>query len=325
MFIVNKNNTTKLKFIPTGELKLTGSSLFRYNLRTSELEEKRENTLQIERLVSETGNIIPQNLLEIIKLQEIAEDEGVKDKIRQYRINATKIRRKLHAWFNTEQGKKKMSFITITFPSGLSDDYIYKLFNLYLTRLRKNENLLSYLWVAERQKNGTLHYHLLTTDDVYIVQWNAIMRDILINRYVKNSSIFNGYNPINYNGIDIAKNRKTGAIINFAKGVNKKAVSYYITKYITKNDTKMNHFVWHCSRNISVLFTSVVIPDEFLDDWAEKNNDKKVFENEKLSVYTGHSYICFEYLKELREVNQMLYDTFLIAEKHISNSVNAHL
>ena len=245
MYIVNEKNTTKLKFIPTAEIKLTGSSLFRYNLKTSELEEKRVNTLQIERLVSETGNIIPQNLLELIKLQEIAEEEGKKDKTRQYRINAPKIRRKLYAWFNTEQGKKKISFITITFPFGISDDYIYSLFNLYLTRLRKNEDLLSYLWVAERQKNGTLHYHLLTTDDVYIVRWNEIMRDILINRYVKNNSVFDGYNPVNYNGIDIAKNRKTGAVINFAKGENKKVVSQYITKYVTKNDTKMAHFVRH--------------------------------------------------------------------------------
>lgn len=317
MFIVNEKNSTKLKFIPTSGYKFTGSSLFRYNLINHCLEEKRENTLQIERLVTDTGHIIPQNLLDLITLEEETEKENIKENMRFYKLNATKIRRKLYAWFNTEQGKKKMSFVTVTFPGQTDDNEIYRIFNLFLTKLRKYENLLSYLWVAERQKNGTIHYHILTTDDVFIKEWNNHLRIILINLYNKNNLHFKGYNPIKYNGVDIAKDRKTKKVINFASKNNQKAVSYYITKYITKNDTKMNRFVWHCSRNISVLFTSVVLPDSFLQEWEEKNTDKKVYENEKLSVYRGYALTCSEYLEELKQVNQMLYDTFLIAERQL--------
>lgn len=317
MFIVNEKNSTKLKFIPTGEYKFTGSSLFRYNLINHCLEEKREKTLQTNELISDFGVLNPLNLLDLISLEEEAGKENIKENMRFYKLNATKIRRKLYAWFNTEQGKKKMSFITVTFPGQTDDNEIYRIFNLFLTKLRKYENLLSYLWVAERQKNGTIHYHILTTDDVYVKEWNNHLRIILINLYNKNNLHFKGYNPIKYNGVDIAKDRKTKKVINFASKSNQKAVSYYITKYITKNDTKMNRFVWHCSRNISVLFTSVVLPDSFLQEWEEKNTDKKVYENEKLSVYRGFALICSEFLEELTQVNQMLYDTFLIAERQL--------
>jgi hypothetical protein len=66
-----------------------------------------------------------------------------------------------------------------------------------------------------------------------------------------------------YNGVDIAKNRKNRKVTNFAgsrKG--RTALTYYITKYITKNNSEFSHLAWHNSRGFSMLFTGVTFTKE---------------------------------------------------------------
>jgi hypothetical protein len=60
-----------------------------------------------------------------------------------------------------------------------------------------------------------------------------------------------------YNGIDIAKDRKTKRATNFAKQKKEKALSNYLTKYITKNDQSFSHLAWHSSRGYSNIITAV--------------------------------------------------------------------
>ncbi len=55
-----------------------------------------------------------------------------------------------------------MAFYSISFPAGLSDSSCYQILNTCLTRIRKWRKKFSYIWVAERQKNGTTHFHMLT-------------------------------------------------------------------------------------------------------------------------------------------------------------------
>jgi hypothetical protein len=61
----------------------------------------------------------------------------------------------------------------------------------------------------------------------------------------------------NYNGVDIAKNRKTGRVTNFAKQKSEKSLSNYLVKYVTKNDGLFDRLAWHSSRGYSNLIIAV--------------------------------------------------------------------
>ncbi len=54
-----------------------------------------------------------------------------------------------------------------------------------------------------------------------------------------------GINPEKYNGVDVK----------MVKGTRKSLVTYLV-KYISKNDIEFYRLPWHCSRDVSRLFTS---------------------------------------------------------------------
>lgn len=232
-------------------------------------------------------------------------------KKRAYKLNKSKVKRRLYSYFQLSDSQKRMSFVTITFPFETSDNQAYMLFNLWLTKLRSKGLLLSYLWVVERQKNGTVHFHMLTSNYVKIKEYNELMRESMMNLYAKDIHVFKGYKPDKYNGIDLAKNKKTGRVANFATAKSKKALSMYITKYITKNDTKFFRLTWHCSRNISVLFSYVngsVSDNLLLSLMHEKDTFVKVFEN--LILYVPKIKVVTDDLKLMWEINDLLFNTF---------------
>jgi hypothetical protein len=170
-----------------------------------------------------------------------------------YTINKKVVRRKMFSFANLTQSKKYFKLWTVSFPIGTQDDICYKLFNLWLTRMRKELGLKSYIWVAERQKNETIHYHLAFNSYFSVREANNLMQ-ISVNNYIKKGLIVRPCNSfLNYNGIDISK----------AKG-NYKAIGAYITKYVTKNRTKCKHLCYYCSQDISRLFTSQLYTEEQL-------------------------------------------------------------
>ena len=82
--------------------------------------------------------------------------------VRKLTMNKPKVKAKIIAFSRAKIGSLKMKFITITFPSGFSDALCMKCLNTWLTKLRSITSSFEYLWVAERQGNGTLHFHLFT-------------------------------------------------------------------------------------------------------------------------------------------------------------------
>ena len=77
-------------------------------------------------------------------------------------MDKSKVRSKIVSYANLERSKMFLAFYSISFPISLSDAHIRKIHNTVLTRLRKSNSKFSYIWIAERQKNGTLHFHMLT-------------------------------------------------------------------------------------------------------------------------------------------------------------------
>lgn len=245
------------------------------------------------------------------KLKENPEiKENIKDKFfhklfaknEGFKLNKVKIRSKIASLTKVYKGRLK--FFTITFPLKTPDDLCFKFLNNWLTVLR-SENLINhYIWIAERQQNGTIHFHLVTPHYIPIQLINNYMRQIMRHYSHKHNVILNvKFNT--YNGIDVDK-------ISRHKTVSNKAISIYLTKYVTKNNlTIPNHFVWFCSRSVSALFTSQSFEtsNEFIDFINSfVNFSKLLFQNEFISIVSFR-----ENAKTNNLINDMIqYNTIIL-------------
>lgn len=124
--------------------------------------------------------------------------------------------------------KFKVGFITLTLPSTQRhSDQIIKsqLLNQFLIEAKKKWSMNHYVWKAERQQNGNLHFHILT--DVFIPHWE--LRQCW-NRITNKLGYVDEFQRIhkkkNPNSTDIHSLYKV------------KSVYSYITKYMTKADSK---------------------------------------------------------------------------------------
>lgn len=201
---------------------------------------------------------------------------------RTYRVKKSLIRQRLLGFINTQAGKKELYFWTVTFPQGTPDNIAYKAYNIWLTRLRQTKMLKNYLWVAERQENGTVHFHIAIPHKMSVQRANIFMRDTL-KKFCQSGEIpYSVYAIKRYNGVDIAKHRTTKRVTNFAIKKGSKALSWYLTKYVTKNDTDFSHLAWHNSRGFSALWLGVTFSmQEFAINKLHYHlNFTKKFEND---------------------------------------------
>jgi len=183
-----------------------------------------------------------------------------------YTINKKQVWHRLFQFINQQKEIKELYFWTVTFPQGTEDDTCFLCFNKWLTRLRTLNMLKSYLWVTERQTNGTLHYHIAIPHRMDVKKANRFMRACLLTCIDEGLINWSKFQAINYNGVDISKHRTTKRVTNFAKGSNEKSLIRYITKYATKNNEEFTHFAWHCSRDFSNLVISVRCTNKELDN-----------------------------------------------------------
>lgn len=217
-----------------------------------------------------------------------------KDKeTRTYQLPRSKVKNKIQNFFELSKSKRFIAFYSISFPLGTQEDVAYRLFNIWLTRCRKDKGLTDYLWVAERQKNGTIHYHLITNNYMYIEDVNGYMKSAL-KTAAKRGDINEPMSKIEvYNGVDVDNLYKSKRREDYGKNLNKtearRKLSRYLTKYVTKNEETFKHLTWHCSRTISRLFTGIVLSDselEALENYISNYADKiSVFESEFVTTY----------------------------------------
>jgi hypothetical protein len=196
---------------------------------------------------------------------------------RGYKINKREVRQRLLGYINTQRGKKELYFWTVTFFAGTSDDLCYKIFNIWLTSLRKYKMLREYLWIAERQDGkraphkaptNTLHFHIAIPHRMDVHRANRMMAGTLKTFARRGELPATVHQCSRYNGVDISKNRNTKRVINFAIKKGSRALSNYLTKYVTKNDVEFSHLAWHNSRGYSQLFTGVTFTLEEFKKFA---------------------------------------------------------
>jgi len=165
-------------------------------------------------------------------------------------VRVNEIRQRIKAWIDVIGGIDRVKFFTLTFPQGTPDELTKKARNIWLTQVRANDALVSYLWVAERQGNGTLHYHLLTNHVIPIKAANGWMRETLRNMGDAVPWSYAGQVD-KYNGVDILRK--------IDRPRNIYGVEDYVCKYLTKTDFGPNGSnisqPWHCSRDFGALVT----------------------------------------------------------------------
>jgi len=207
-------------------------------------------------------------------LPELSTKEDSPEK-KGYRIHKREVRQRLLGMILTKAGKKELYFWTVTFPKSTPDNTAYQAFNTWLTTLRSKDKfgrrfLKNYLWVAERQQNGTVHFHIAIPHKLPVKIANGAMQTILKNLSGKGLVPFTKSQCKRYNGIDIAKNRNTRRVTNFAIKKGGRALTTYLTKYITKNEASFPHLAWHNSRGFSSLFTGITFTSAQFDKMYEK-------------------------------------------------------
>lgn len=99
---------------------------------------------------------------------------------------------------------EKITFITLTLPSKQihTDNQIKaQCLNQFLIEISKNHKVSNYVWRAEYQKNGNIHFHILVNKYIYWNdirnRWNRIINKLgYVDRYRKEMEVYhkNGFN-----------------------------------------------------------------------------------------------------------------------------------
>lgn len=138
----------------------------------------------------------------------------------------------------------RVNFITLTLPAPQGQvtdtDLKQKCLKQWLEYWKDQLPGMSYVWRAERQKNGNLHFHLVTDRYLHYKRiretWNRCLAPTgLIDRFQDK----NGHRHPNSTDVHAVKHvRNLGA---------------YIAKYMSKTESKAQPIqgrVWDCSRNL---------------------------------------------------------------------------
>lgn len=221
---------------------------------------------------------------------EPKQEETKKTKKTEYKLNKKKVREKCSAFFGLKQSRKFLAFYSISFPMGFPDDYAFKCFNTVLTRLRKNCGLRSYLWVTERQKNGTIHFHMLTNNFMYVRKFNYYMAKA-IETQIDKHNIDANFDMLKYNGVDVRHVNN-----------NKKALNCYLTKYVSKNTIIFYRLPYHSSHDISELFTTETFVNTDSSDFAPIKEALKHI----TTFVVDNEYCTIEYLCQKQENGKFL-------------------
>jgi hypothetical protein len=235
-----------------------------------------------------------------------------------YTLKKPVIRNRILNYANVMRSDKRwkkpvLFFWTVTFWNGAEDRICYQLFNTWLTTLRTKKMLHSYLWVAERQKNGTIHFHILIPHYMGVQRANGLMKESICNLIRKGTiTNWNIHAAKRYNGVDIDKNRKTKKVVNFAEHGKQRSLARYLTKYVTKNETKLYRLPWHCSRDWSAMIVGVALTRGEVGRFITgKNLDPNKLSGLYCDFYRWHGYPPDPLTKYLGALNyNMLFDFF---------------
>ena len=158
--------------------------------------------------------------------------------------------------------KFKVNFITFTLPASqadIEDKTIKVCLDNWIKRAKRKHKLHSYVWRAERQANGNIHYHMIT--DVWIHyekirnDWNSVLKDTGLIQQFKEKHGHENPNSTDVHAIWKIKN----------------LVQYFV-KYMSKEhkegEKPINGKVWDCSTNLKTKSNCwMMLEDRARDNW----------------------------------------------------------
>jgi len=156
----------------------------------------------------------------------------------------------------------KIAFITLTLPSMQthSDNQLKSdCLDSFLTEIRKGYGVKNYLWRAEKQKNGNIHFHIVV--DRFIPHWQIKNRwNRILERlgYVTRFAEKHGHNDPNSTDVHSLKH-----VLNALA---------YLMKYATKDEKNgdVQGRVWGCSETLSNLKGGIEIVDSQINEEINK-------------------------------------------------------
>ncbi len=270
----------------------TGSSLSRRQNKGTDFTYKASKERE---QFSNSSNLTPfcQQWKSAIELNRFFDKRDKKENV-DHSLSAhskTKIRNKIIAWSNCiPKGQKiKFTFTTLTLTSsqiGTDKDFT-KMQNTLFTYLRKYYGFKRYMYVLEKQANGNIHSHILSSqfmppiinkiwckilsENGYtfnFIDWKTGISEILtplecLSRYASSGKYdgkYGAYSSVRDRKVHYPKkNCNVPSPVDFSVVHDLKSVSKYVTKYITKNTTVMQTNIWNCSTWVSRLWTGANI------------------------------------------------------------------
>lgn len=232
--------------------------------------------------------------------------------------SSRKVRDMVENWVNAckaaqIRSKKKLDFylcfVTLTLPSEQvhSDkDIKRKCLNKFLIYAKRYLKVKNFIWKAEPQKNGNIHFHVVFDRFCSWERIRKIWNDILAPLgYIESFSKKHGHN--NPNSIDVMSMQKD------KKGVPIRFIGAYMAKYMSKTakmgdrqDRPIDGRIWGCSDRLKELkcFSG-------FDDKTTEIFYKSLKENENLSEFSGEFFrvFCgnwFEVAKDNKELMQKI-------------------
>lgn len=183
---------------------------------------------------------------------------------------------------NKKRYSYKLAMITLTLASTQREtDKQNKnyLLNHFLTIMRRSHGLKNYIWRAEKQKNGNIHYHIIVDKyfhhSIIKSEWNHVL---LKSGYIGEFEKKHKHKNPNSTDVHALKNIKN--------------VQAYLLKYMSKdeNTTDIEGRNWTCSHSITKYCKDMTLTQEdSLTDVIEyviKNcpDDKKIIDKH-FSIY----------------------------------------
>lgn len=205
-------------------------------------------------------------------------------------IRVNDICRRISQWVKAIGGVHRVKLFTFTFPEGTPDQICFAVRNIALTRWRTVAPDLAYLWVSERQKNGTAHFHLLTDRWIDIGLLNKWVR-VALQGYGSQVPWGEGQDGSSYNGVDIAT-REDGTKEKFYSA---RDAERYVSKYLTKSDLSSFRQPWHCSRNVSRLSIKVRLSMQSAFTYLALNLRDARRSWGEIRVFHGDSFVWLEW------------------------------
>lgn len=184
--------------------------------------------------------------------------EANKDKTPKMRSMSPRTRSKIRVkLISFARLNKNLTFLTLTFVNIVEDGVAIKILRAFLDNAKKRLPGFEYLWVAERQTKNevfkdNIHFHLITNKFWKIDKWWPYWLDL----------------QAKFGILPRDETYRPGSALNVRKveTSNIKQLSNYLTKYVTKNESKFTCQVWNCSKGISRLYTSFYSGIGFIND-----------------------------------------------------------